>query len=150
MSNPNEQNQAGSREPLSWASVVSRKTLGNLTIPPNSLDVFYKSVSDPFMLVIFNPQKSSLKMEVFPVSSKEVLKLQLTLTAFSQEIFQQISGILRNLNLEKIYTSGVCLKEGLCIYEAYIEENQLPTDRNSVVKMFGEIQNLKEDRKSVV
>jgi len=96
------------------------------------------------MLVIFSPNKNCMKIEVFPVDSNVILKLQLILTEFTQKVFQSISTILRELNLQKLYTTGVCLRGKDCIYEAYIEQEKLTISQEELKQRFSQIENVQE------
>jgi hypothetical protein len=124
--------------------VLSRDTLSQLKIPANSLDKFYHEVQEKFMLVIFSPTKSCMKIEIFPVDSNVIIKLQLVLTEFTQKVFQSISSILRELNLQKLYTTGVCLRGSKCIYEAYIEQEKLTITKEELLQRFRQIENVQE------
>ncbi|HMF34842.1 MAG TPA: hypothetical protein VKK79_25700 [Candidatus Lokiarchaeia archaeon] len=131
-----------SNEPssLSEGQLVSRVDLANLHIPQKILDELQAAKN---FLVIFAPRPNIIKINVFPSDSDEIVKILIKLTEFSPETVKTIASIIRMLNLPNLYTSGMCIRENECVYEAYIEKDKLEVDVDSIQNEFEKVANVK-------
>ncbi len=125
---------------LSEGQLVSRRGLGNLRIPDKVVDEIQGSKN---FLVIFAPRPNIIKINIFPSNSEEIVKILIKLQEFSPTTVKTIATIIRDLNLPNLYTSGMCIKENECIYEAYIEKDRLNVDIALIRKEFEKIENVK-------
>jgi len=125
---------------LSEGQLVSRKGLRNLRIPDNIVKELegFKN-----FLVVFAPRPNIIKINIFPSDSNEIVKVLIRLQEFSSTTVKMIASIIRNLNLPNLYTSGMCIKENECIYEAYIEKDKLKVDISIIRNEFEKIENVK-------
>ncbi len=127
---------------LSWGKVVGKNTLGNITLPKKMFDSFFKeswTASDSLshVLVVFSPKPRALKIDIFPLEGKEVVKIQLKCEDFSIKTIEEIREITRELKLpDDLFVSGVCVKQKFCLYESYIEKNKLLVPMEEVKKRF--------------
>jgi hypothetical protein len=84
------------------------------------LDV--KNLDDnPFLLIIQSIIENSLKISIYPLKKKKIIKLTFSTIDFSDEIFERISNILQNYQI--IHTSGVLIIENQFYYECYLNIN---------------------------
>jgi hypothetical protein len=125
---------------LSEGQLVSRRSLGNLRIPDKVVDEIQGSKN---FLVIFAPRPNIIKINIFPSDSEEIVKILIKLQEFSPTTVKTIASIIHNLNLPNLYTSGMCIKENECIYEAYIEKDKLKVDMDLIRDKFEQIENVK-------
>ncbi len=125
---------------LSEGQLVSRRGLGNLRIPNKVVDEIQGSKN---FLVIFAPRPNIIKINIFPSDSEEIVKILIKLQEFSPTTVKKIASIIRELNLPNLYTSGMCIKENECIYEAYIEKDKLKVDIGLIQREFEKIENVK-------
>ncbi|OLS14865.1 MAG: hypothetical protein RBG13Loki_1497 [Promethearchaeota archaeon CR_4] len=125
---------------LSEGLLVSRKGLTNLRIPDKVVGEMQSSKN---FLVIFAPRPNIIKVNIFPSDSEEIVKILIKLQEFSATTVKKIASIISDLNLPNLYTSGMCIKENECIYEAYIERDKLKVDLTSIPKEFEMIENVK-------
>ncbi len=125
---------------LSEGQLVSRRGLGNLRIPDKVVDEIQGSKN---FLVIFAPRPNIIKINIFPSDSEEIVKILIKLQEFSPTTVKNIATIIRDLNLPNLYTSGMCIKENECIYEAYIEKDKLKVDIALIRTEFEKIENVK-------
>ncbi len=125
---------------LSEGQLVSRRGLGNLKIPNKVVDEIQGSKN---FLVIFAPRPNIIKINIFPSDSAEIVKILIKLQEFSPTTVKTIATIIRDLNLPNLYTSGMCIKENECIYEAYIERDKLKVDIALIRHEFEKIENVK-------
>ncbi len=125
---------------LSEGQLVSRRGLGNLRIPDKVIDEIQGSKN---FLVIFAPRPNIIKINIFPSDSEEIVKILIKLQEFSPTTVKTIASIIRDLNLPNLYTSGMCVKENECIYEAYIEKDKLKVDVVLIREKFEKIENVK-------
>lgn len=109
------------KKDLSFGQLVSREQLKNLKIPGD----ITQSFQTRNFLVVIAPRSNILKINVFPTDSKSITKIIIYLREFSPFIVKKIASIIRKLDLPNLYTSGVCLQEDRCVYEAYIEFSKL-------------------------
>ena len=47
------------------------------------------------------------------------------------------------LNLPHLYTSGMCIKESECVYEAYIEKDKLNVEVDAIRNEFEKVANVR-------
>ncbi len=130
---------------LSWGKVVTKNSLENISLPKDMIQSFINSINTIYksVLIVFTPRNNILKIDVFPVENEDILKLQLELTQFSGDAVKQIGKIIRELNIPKnLFTSGVCVKSNLCLYEAYIEEQKLPVSITEMKERFSHVENV--------
>ncbi len=125
---------------LSEGQLVSRRGLANLSIPNKVIDEIQGSKN---FLVIFAPRPNIIKINIFPSDSEEIVKILIKLQEFSPTTVKTIASIIRELNLPNLYTSGMCIKENECIYEAYIEKDKLKADIIVIRNEFEKIENVK-------
>ncbi len=125
---------------LSEGQLVSRRGLANLSIPNKVVDEIQGSKN---FLVIFAPRPNIIKINIFPSDSEEIVKILIKLQEFSPTTVKTIASIIRELNLPNLYTSGMCIKENECIYEAYIEKDKLKADITVIRNEFEKIENVK-------
>jgi len=125
---------------LSEGQLVSRENLLNLHIPTKIVEQLQDAKN---FLVIFAPRPNIIKINIFPSTSDEIVKILIKLTEFSPEAVRTIASIIRTLNLPHLYTQGMCLKENDCVYEAYIEKDKLEVDIESIRSEFEKAANVK-------
>jgi len=125
---------------LSEGQLVSRKGLKTLRIPDKVVGEIQSSKN---FLVIFAPRPNIIKVNIFPSDSAEIVKILIKLQEFPATTIKAIASIIKELNLPNLYTSGMCIKENECIYEAYIERDKLKVDINSIRKEFEKIETVK-------
>lgn len=125
---------------LSEGQLVSRRGLANLSIPNKVIDEIQGSKN---FLVIFAPRPNIIKINIFPSDSSEIVKILIKLQEFSPTTVKTIASIIRDLNLPNLYTSGMCIKENECIYEAYIEKDKLNVEIDKIQREFEKIENVK-------
>lgn len=125
---------------LSEGQLVSREDLLNLHIPQ---DIVQELQGAKNFLVIFAPRPNIIKINIFPSESDEIIKILIKLTEFSPETIKTIASIIRMLNLPHLYTSGMCIKENECVYEAYIERDKLDVEVDSIRNEFEKVANVK-------
>jgi hypothetical protein len=132
---------------LSWGKVVDKNSLAQISLPKQMIEEFLKNAEPGYnnILIVFTPRQSILKIDVFPVETKDIIKVQLILTQFSGNTVKQIGQIIRTLDIPKnLFTSGVCIKSNLCVYEAYIEERKLKVSLHELKEKFSEVENVVE------
>ena len=132
---------------LSWGKVVDKESLGQISLPKQMIDEFLKTSEPGFnnILIVFTPRQNILKIDVFPVETRDIIKVQLILTQFSGNTVKQIGQIIKILDIPKnLFTSGVCIKSNLCVYEAYIEERKLKVSLQELKEKFSEVENVVE------
>lgn len=128
---------------LSWGRVVDKNSLNNIVLPKEMIENFIGQTSTENALIVFTPRKKILKIDVFPVESKDIVKVKLELTEFSGNTVKQIGQIIRDNNIPKnLFTSGVCIKTELCLYEAYIEERKLSISIKELKEHFSGVDNV--------
>lgn len=128
---------------LSWGKVVEKKSLNTIQLPEDMIKEFINLTELENMLIVFTPRQNILKIDIFPVESKNIIKVQLKLTQFSGMTVKQIGQIIREMNIPKnLFTSGVCLQADLCLYEAYIEEQKLSISLDELKEKFKEVENV--------
>jgi len=133
---------------LSWGKVVDKNTLGNISLPKKMFDSFFKaswtaSPSLTHVLIVFSPKPRALKIDIFPLEGKEVLKIQLRLTDFSVNTIEQIREITKDLKLpDDLFMSGVCIEQKHCLYESYIEKNKLKIPIELLKERFSAVESI--------
>jgi hypothetical protein len=128
---------------LNWGKIVEKNNLGNIMLPKKILDSLINetettSASPPtHVLVIFSPKPRALKIDIFPLESKDVIKIQLKLTDFSIRTIEQLREITKELHLpDYLYMSGVCVEKQFCLHESYIEKEKLTVSIDSIRERF--------------
>lgn len=128
---------------LSWGKVAGKDTLKQINLPKSMIEPFIKNTITDNVLIVFTPRQNLLKIDVFPIESKEIIKIQLILTQFSGNTVKQIGQIIRDMNIPKnLFTSGVCIKSNLCVYEAYIEKDKLKVPLETLKDHFNTVENV--------
>ena len=130
-------------ENLSWGKVFDKKSLGQIKLPENMIKTFINNTNKQKALVVFTPRQNLLKIDVFPVEDNEIFKIQLKLTQFSGNTVKAIGRIIREMNIPKnLFTSGVCLKDNFCLYEAYIEKSNITVTIDVLKRKFAKVENV--------
>ena len=140
----NEANMKNEKN-LSWGKVIEKNALETIKLPKEMVNSFIEGIKTNYnnVLVVFTPRNNILKIDVFPVENEDIIKVQLELTQFSGNTVKQIGKIIRELNIPKnLFTSGVCVKTNLCLYEAYIEEQKLPVSIDEIKERFSQVENV--------
>ncbi len=133
---------------LSWGKVVEKNTLGNISLPKKMFDSFFKETwtnSEEFthVLIVFSPKPRALKIDIFPLTGSEVVKIQLKLTDFSINTIEQIREITKELRLpDDLFMSGVCVEQKYCLYESYIEKSKLIVPVELIQQKFASIESV--------
>lgn len=104
---------------ISKGMLLPRDEIEQLHVPH---DVLGKISADPKnFLVLFIPREDSLKINIIPCESTEVLKILVSLSEFSPQTIKSIADIIYTLHITTIHTSGLCFRDDQCCYEAYVE-----------------------------
>ncbi|MHA1342255.1 MAG: hypothetical protein ACTSRZ_20860 [Promethearchaeota archaeon] len=134
-----------SNENLSWGRVVGKDSIKSIELPEELYDHFTKSIKTSRLLIIFTPRKDLLKIDVFPVESNEIIKIQLHLLQFSGETLKKIGEIIQKMDITRnLYTTGVCIREDLCLYEVYLEEEGLKYSAEQLEQEFRSIKDVQK------
>lgn len=120
---------------LSRGQLLPRERLAALRIPNEILENF----SERNFLVVIAPRSNIIKINVFPTDSKSIVKVLIKLREFSPYIVKKIASIIRRLSLPNLFTSGMCVEENRCIYEAYIDKSKLDVSLDDLRASFEEI-----------
>ena len=97
------------------------------------------------VLVVFSPKPRALKIDIFPLDGREVVKIQLKCEDFSIKTIDEIREITKELNLpDDIFVSGVCVKQKFCLYESYIEKKKLKIPIEEIKKRFQMAESIKQ------
>jgi hypothetical protein len=95
---------------------------------------------------VFQYRDKKFKLELIPVKCKNILKISLMLgDTLNVKVVQKISNIFSQNKLDIIYTSGICIQSGNCIYEVYLDAMSI-TDKEHLISSLiriSEVQNVK-------
>ncbi|MBD3353166.1 MAG: hypothetical protein GF364_16920 [Candidatus Lokiarchaeota archaeon] len=132
-------------EKLSWGQVIDKEDLNQINLPKSMIESYIKKTQKKHVLIVFTPRENILKIDVFPIENKDIIKVQLKLTQFSGSTVKQIAHIIRELNIPKnLFTSGVCIQSDMCLYEAYIEYHKLGVSLDDLKERFTDVENVTE------
>jgi len=74
--------------------------------------------NSPYILVVKSTIENSIKLSIYPLKKKEIIKITFSTLTFTDDIFYIISKILQNYQI--IHTSGVLLIDKQLYYECYL------------------------------
>jgi len=128
---------------INWGKIVEKNKLGNIMLPKKMFDSIINEteMTSPspttHVLVIFSPKPRALKIDIFPLESREVIKIQLKLTDFTVRTIEQLREVTKELNLpDYLHMSGVCVEKQFCLHESYIEKEKLTVSIDLVRERF--------------
>ena len=120
----------------------------NIQIPSrfiHDLDKDLDGMEKNFFLVC-QYRDRKFKLELIPVKCKNILKISLMLgTTLNIRVVQKISNIFAQNKLAIIYTSGICVQAGNCIYEVYLDAETILDKEHLISSLIriNEVQNVK-------
>ncbi len=96
--------------------------------------------------LVYQYQDRKFKLELIPVKCRNILKISLMLgKTLNIKVVQKISNIFSQNKLSIIYTSGICIQSGNCIYEVYLDAESI-SDKEHLISSLAritEVQNVK-------
>ncbi|GAB4326431.1 MAG: hypothetical protein Kow0069_32910 [Promethearchaeota archaeon] len=119
-------NEIGVTRVRTWGMVVPFDTLqtrGRVGVPPNLIRDFADLAGEDcaYCFFVYRKRPKGIRIDLVPVHSETVLKLTVVFSDISPALLRSISGVLEEMNAEVVFTSGICLDEDNCVYEAYLE-----------------------------
>jgi len=130
-------------ENLSWGKIIEKDNIKNITLPQEIIKELSENINYNRFLVVFTSRKKLIKIDIFPFSENEIVKIQLKLSQFSGESVKKIGEIIQKMNFTKnFYTSGVCITSNICLYEVYLEFKEFKYSIEELEKEFNLIDNL--------
>lgn len=72
----------------------------------------------PYLLIVKSIIENAIKLSIYPLKKKEIMKITFSAFNFTDEILYRISKILQNYQI--IHTSGVLLINKQLYYECYL------------------------------
>ena len=96
--------------------------------------------------LVYQYQDKKFKMELLPVKCQNILKISLMLgDTLNIKVVQKISNIITQNKLAIIYTSGICIQSGNCIYELYLDAESITSKEHLISSLarINEVQNIK-------
>lgn len=124
---------------ISFGKVIKKEDIYSIEFIPKQLISMLKKTD--FYLIISIPNENQGKIFIFPLSSSNVKKILIQVDSFNPELIQEISKVLRSLNLNEnlIHTNGLCFSESRgCYYETYAYFDSL--EKNNIT-----IEDVKKD-----
>jgi hypothetical protein len=103
------------------------KKYESLFVPPKilrDLETYLESMHNYF--VVFQKRKDSFKADIIPFAHDRIVKI--TVLFFGQlgpETLRAIGLVFQEMRLPLVYTSGICQQGGKCIYEVYLDPQQV-------------------------
>ncbi len=93
------------------------------------------------LFIVHRIRGDSLKIDVIPVTSKEINKLEIIFGVdMTPAIIKRISDIFSKYEISLVFTSGICQEAEKCIYEVYVELlniNDLEDLKNEIYEIEG-------------
>ena len=96
--------------------------------------------------IVYQYQDKKFKLELMPVKCQNILKISLMLgDTLNIKVVQKISNIITQNKLAIIYTSGICIQSGNCIYELYLDAESISSKEHLISSLarINEVQNIK-------
>lgn len=119
-----------------------------IQIPSRFIHEFDKELdgTEKNFFLVCQYRDRKFKLELIPVKCKNILKISLVLgTTLNIKVVQKISNIIAQNKLSIIYTSGICIQSGNCIYEVYLDAESISDKENLISNLIriSEVQNVK-------
>jgi hypothetical protein len=98
-----------------------------LFVPPKilrDLESYLQGKQNYFL--VFQKRKDSFKIDVVPYEKEKIIKITvLFIGQLGPETLKAISSIFQESRLPLVFTSGICQQGGKCIYEVYLDPQDI-------------------------
>ena len=79
---------------------------------------------------VFQYRDNKIKIEMIPVKCDAIFKITLIFSdLLSPDVVRKIGQIFNKYGLNLVYTSGICMQQGRCIYEVYLDSTNMPNTK---------------------
>lgn len=104
---------------ISKGIIVKKEDIASNKLIPK--DIIDSVKSAPYYLLIFIVREEIVKINIFPIETKNIKKILINLEAFSPDLVNSISEVLKKLKLKDfiLFTTGICYSDEACFYESY-------------------------------
>src|SRR5271157_2299878 len=113
---------------LPWDRVRQEQ---KVELPGKTISDFEEIASNsaPNCFFVFRRAADAIKIDLLPVQADVILKVSVIFQgALTPEMINELLGTFATLHVKAIFTSGLCVEEGQCVYEVYVDPQGMPPE----------------------
>lgn len=90
---------------------------------PEAFLAALKPDNKTYAVLILAPNTRIIR--IIPTSSNEVAKININIGKLSPDFLRKMGSIFIRLGIKTLYSTGLCFTQSACVYEGYIDSEEL-------------------------
>jgi hypothetical protein len=110
------------KQSVTIAKMVKLEAEKPIELPEEFLSAL-KPDGKTFAVLILAPNTRIIR--IIPTSTNEVAKININIGKLSPDFLRKMGSIFIRLGIKTLYSTGLCFTQSACVYEGYIDSDEL-------------------------